>query len=71
MGITFMGFFIVRISNNDEQMYQEIAKDFYRKPEVYKFAYAKKIDAKDLVKGKITKEQFNAKQLESNMESMK
>lgn len=71
MGIMFMGYFIMRISNNDEQLYQEIAEKYFRKPEVYKFAYAKKIDHRDLVKGKITVEEFNSRQLESNMEAMK
>ena len=31
-----------------------MAKKYFRKPEVYKFAYAKKIDSTDLIKGKIT-----------------
>jgi hypothetical protein len=71
MGITFMGLFIVKLTNNDEQLYQKMANSFFRKPEVYKFAYAKKIDAKDLIKGKISIEEFNSRQMESNMESMK
>ena len=71
MGISFMGFFIVKVSNNDEQLYQEVAKTYFRKPEVYKFAYAKKLDAKDLLKGRITIEEFNSLQQESNLESMK
>ena len=71
MGIIFMGLFVVKITNNDEQLYQEIASKFFRKPEVYKFAYAKKMSNKDLVKGKISIEEFNALQMDSNMESMK
>jgi hypothetical protein len=71
MGISFIGLFIVKVTNNDEQMYKEISKDFFRKPEVYKFAYAKKLDAKELLKGKISIEEFNSRQHESNMESMK
>jgi hypothetical protein len=71
MGILFMGFFFVKISNNDELLYQALASKYFRKPEVYKFAYAKKIDGRDLMKGKITVEEYNSLQLDSNMESMK
>ena len=53
IGAMFLGAFFVRLSGN-ERLYQELGRKLYRKPEVYKYAYAKKIDSKDLLKGNIT-----------------
>lgn len=47
-----------------------MAPRFYRKPEIYKYAHATKLDKKLVVEEKMTLEQFNDLQYQENLDSM-
>ena len=46
------------------------APKFYRKPEIYRYAHAEKIDKQPVIDGKMTIEQYNDIQYNANIESM-
>ena len=47
-----------------------MAPRFYRKPEIYKYAHAKKLDKQLVVEEKMTLDQFNDLQYQENLDSM-
>ena len=53
-----------------DRLVHDLAPKFYRKPEIYKYAHAEKLDQKPLVDGEVTLEQFNNDQYDVNVESM-
>ena len=47
-----------------------MAPRFYRKPEIYKYAHAKKLDKQLVIEEKMTLDQFNDLQYQENLDSM-
>jgi ribosomal protein S17E len=67
-----MSFFfvqIVKIMNPDAVVYTMV-KTFFRKPSLYKFAKAEKLDYNMVIKQEMTLAEFNRRQLELNLQAM-
>lgn len=71
-GIFGIYLFFMLITNffTPEKMVQEFSTEFYRKPELYKYALAEKIPYDLVIKGKMTPEEYNAKVQQVNMDAM-
>ena len=63
-GMSLLGHMFVRYFQPN-RMIRKMAKKFYRKPEVYKYAHAEKLEYSKVVLGQMTEDEFNKLQEET------
>ena len=70
LGITKFCLLIISFNYSD-MIYQKLGPRFFRKPEVYKYAYAKKLNYNNVLYGKQTAEEYHSLQTAENERAQK